>query len=330
MKILFLLCLSLTVQAQSKAPIPVTVKSINDILIERRLTANAEVQSRNNSTLSAEVSAVVQAIHVDRGDAVTKGDLLISLDETDIQLQLEQAIANTQAAQARLSQAELRLARANQLNENNYISADDLLARQTDVAILKADLQGLKVAQKIVRRALHKTRIMAPFDGVVSERQAQVGQLLSVGNPVISLVQTSEPHIIAKIPSQLATQLSRADRMLFSFQQQQIPVALQQLSDVIDTMAGIQTARFKPLEDVQIGQTGELVWYLKGQLLPADLVVKRAGQLGVFIAQDDKAHFKPLDHAQEGRPVPIKNVPDWQVIIGGRERLQHLQAISLK
>jgi RND family efflux transporter MFP subunit len=330
MKKLLLLLTCLSAQAQTNTPVPVTTQALADVVIERRLTANAEVTAKHISTLSGEVSAVVKAVHVDTGDAVSQGQLLISLDDTDLSLQVEQAEANTVAAEARLAQAELRLQRANQLQASQYISADDLLARETDVAVLKADLQSLKVALKVARRNLEKTRIVAPFVGVVASRQAQLGQWLSVGTPLLSVAQTGQPQILARIPSQLAADLSHADQLLFVGQNQQVPVSLIQLSPVIDNLAGVQTARFSAADALPIGLTGELVWILKGQLLPADLVIKRQGQLGVFLAEGSVARFQPLPDAQEGRPVPLAEVPDWQVIIGGRERLQDQQAIQLK
>jgi RND family efflux transporter MFP subunit len=330
MKILIVLLFSLSVQAQQIPAVPVTTQALSEVVIERRLTANAVVQAKHASSLSAEVNAVVKVVEVDTGDTVKQGDLLIQLDDTDLSLQLEQAQASLKAAEARLAQAELRLQRANQLKQSQYISADDLLARETDVAVLRADLQSLRVARKIAARNLSKTRIEAPFDGVINSRQAQAGQWLSVGTPMLGLTASAEPQILAKIPNQLATTLSQADHMLFVHQQQQVPVTLTQLSPVIDDLAAVQTARFSSTEAIQIGLTGELVWILKGALLPADLVVKRQGQLGVFLADGQVARFQPLPDAQEGRPVPLNEVSDWQVIIGGRERLQDGQAIRLK
>ena len=329
MRILILLVITWVSTAQE--PIPVTVKPFKDVLIERQLKANAEVKALNNSQLSAELTALVNTIHVDVGDPVTQGQLLLELDPTDAQLQLEQAKTNTQATQARLNQAELRLKRANELNQSQYISADDLLARETDVAVLRADLMRLKVAEKTARRQIAKTKINAPFAGVVTARYAQQGQLLMPGATVMDLVETSNKQIHAKIPSHLANQLASADRIVFSQNGIETAVELLQLSAVVDQQAAIQSARFKPLSDgILVGQTGQLVWYLKDQLLSADLVVKRAGKLGIFIADNGTAKHMPLSQAQEGRPVPIATTKDWQVIIGGRERLQDGQAITVK
>ncbi len=311
-------------------PIPVTTKPLSEVLIERRLTANAQVVAANNSQISAEVSAVVLSIDADLGDEVQAGDVLLRMEDTDWRLQYDQAKANVQAAKARLTQAELRLKRANDLKQSQYISADDLLGRETDVAVFKADLKSMQVAERMALRQLEKTTIKAPFDGVVVGRQAQQGQLLQSGSPVIQLVQTQGAQIHAQIPTHLAAQLAQAKRLLFDIQGQQIPVTLTQLSAVVDAQAAIQLARFNSEQTVPVGQTGQLVWYLNGQLLSADLILKRSGQLGVFVAEQGTARFKPLPDAQEGRPVPINEAPNWQVIIGGRERLQDGQAIRVK
>ena len=330
-RLFLLLIISFASSAQQEiATIPVTVKPLSDVLIERRLSANAEVMALNDSLLSAEISAVVSALHVDVGDVVKKGDLLLSMDTIDANLELDQAKANTQAAKARLAQAELRLNRAKELEQSQYISADDLLARETDVAVLRADLLRFKVAEKSAARKTEKTQIKAPFDGIITARQAQQGQLLVMGAGMFQLAQSTGAEIHAKIPSHLANQLAQADRTLFMSKDHEIAVELIQLSSVIEQQTGMQMARLKPQAEIKIGQTGQLVWFLKGQLLSADLVVKRQGKLGVFIANNGQAQFMPLDGAQEGRPVAMQETPDWDVIIGGRERLQNGQAITVK
>jgi len=330
--LLFIWAFSVRAQTDQTPVVAVTVQPLSEVLIERRLTANAQVMAQNNSQLSAEITAVVNEIHVDLGDEVMAGDLLVSLDAVDVNLQLDQAKANSQAAEARLTQAESRLKRAKELKTSQYISADDLLSRETDVMVLQADLLRLKVAEKAAIRQAKKTKIKAPFDGVITSRQAQQGQLMVQGSPILNLVQTSDKQIHAKIPSHLSSQLATANRTLFAHNNIETPVELIKLSAVLETQTSMQTARFRPLDEVLIGQTGQLVWYLQGQLLSADLLVKRGGKLGVFIANDNKAQFIPLPEAQEGRPVAIKDTENWrgQIIIGGRERLQDGQAITVK
>ena len=337
LRCLLLLTLSLTALAQeeSTTSVPVTVKPLSEVLIERRLTANAEVMALNNSPLSSELTAVVEKINVDLGDAVKQGDVLIELDPVDYELQLSQTQSNLQAAKARLVQAQLRLDRANELKQNQYISTDDLLARETELAVQKAETQSLQVAVKSAQRQLEKTNIKAPFTGIVTQRSAQVGQLLTPGSLVLNLTQTVDQEIHAQIPSQLAATLNQAietpNSITFESGQFSVIVELLQLSAVINKQTAVQLARFKVIgQQPLIGQTGQLVWLLSDSLLSADMVVKRQGKLGVFIAENNTAKFQSLSQAQEGRPVVIDKNLNWQIIVGGRDRLQDGDAITVK
>ena len=67
-----------------------------------------------------------------------------SLIPTDYQLNLKQAEANLASSQARLSQAKAKLKRAQTLGDNQYISADELLERETDVMVFQAQIQAKK------------------------------------------------------------------------------------------------------------------------------------------------------------------------------------------
>lgn len=320
-----------SVQAQSQTPIQVTTKPLKSVLIERKLTANAQVMALNDTTLSAEITAVATAVHAEAGDLVEEGDLLVALDPVDYELQLAQAEANLQSSNAKLQQAKLRLDRANELKQNQYISADDLLARETELSVQKADYQRFLVAKKIAQRQLAKTQIKAPFTGVISMRTVQLGQLLSPGSPVLNLTQTNEREIHAMIPSQLVDTLGQAAQLFFTTKDFSTPVELIQLSPVINQQSSIQNARLKITGEIPaIGTTGQLIWHLKDAMIAADMVVKRNGQLGVFTAVGQQAKFQPLPNAQPGRPVPVEVSADWQVVVGGRERLQDGDVIAIK
>ena len=95
--LLFISCSSLA-QTDQAVAVPVTTQPLPAVLIERQLTANAEVMAVNDSQLSSEVTAVVSQIHVDTGDQVSQGELLLSMDAMDLNLQLDQAKANSKAS----------------------------------------------------------------------------------------------------------------------------------------------------------------------------------------------------------------------------------------
>lgn len=331
MRVFILLILSFSLNAETNK-VFVSAKPLNEVLITRNLSANAKVTAVNASMISNEVSSIVDNFYFDIGDEVKQDELLVSLDSSDYKLQYELAKTTSEATAARLKQAELRLTRAKELVQSNHISTDELLARETDVAVFRADSKRLKLSEKIAKRSLDKTQIKAPFSGIITERFVQKGELINKGTPVMKLIDNQNIQIIAQVPEKTAQLLQNADRMMFVSQHKETPVELIKLSQIIDQKTSLQTARLKPLHTVKVGQVGKLVWELKEQMLSADLVIKRNGQLGVFVVENKKAKFVSLPQAQEGRPVAIENPTslNWQVIVGGRDRLQDGQAIQVK
>ena len=78
------------------------------------------------------------------------------------------------------------------------------------------------------------------------------------------------------------------------------------------------------------GRTGELVWRVVSGRLPAGLLSRRDGRLGVFLHEDGRAVFHPLPAAQEGRPAAIDLPEDREVIVQGQQRLQDGELISVR
>jgi hypothetical protein len=69
------------------------------------------------------------------------------------------------------------------------------------------------------------------------------------------------------------------------------------------------------------------VWREAQPHLPAELLVQRAGRLGVFVAEGGKARFHPLPQAQEGRPAPLDLPPEARIATQGRHAVQDGQAL---
>ena len=316
--------------ALAQTGVPVTTQPLTEVLVERALSAPAEVVSANRASIAAEVSAVIAEIHADVGQSVEQGQPLLTLDAADYQLALDQARANLASNAARIKQAEIRLQRAKELSDKQYIAADDLLARETDVVVLKAERKALEVAVASAKRNMAKCAIEAPFNGVVTERAGQVGSFVAIGAPLVTFVETDQIEVDAEIPAHLADSLSQASELSFASDGRQWPVTVDRLSPVIEPGLRAQRARLQfTASAAPIGLSGELNWRIEGGLLPADLIVRRDGQSGVFVANNDIAQFILLSNAQEGRPVPVSLPADTTVIVGGRERLQDGDAIRV-
>jgi len=328
---IILICLCMPVSAWAQAGISVRTQPLSEVLVEFERRAPAEVRALNDSSISAEVSAIVLSVHADVGQIVAKGDLLLELNPTDYQLNLKQARANLASSQARLSQAKAKLNRARTLGDNQYISADELLERETDVMVFNAQIQANEVAVSIAQRNLDKCSLTAPFDGVVGKRMAQVGSFVRNGDPLIAVTQVDQFELNAEIPDSQADEVRNTGLIRFESRGQAWPVELLRLSPVIESQGRTRQARFSFVAEApSIGRSGELAWRVGAGMLPANLISRRNGILGVFLLDSGKARFASLPGAQEGRPAKVDLPASSLVITMGRERLQDGASVSVQ
>jgi RND family efflux transporter MFP subunit len=332
MRFIAILALLLTTITPSLAlaQVPVSVEPLESVLVDLERRAPADVRPLNDSLIAAEVAAVVQGVHAEVGQQVAKGDLLLQLDATDYELGLRQAEANLVSAKAQKAQADAKLERATELLENQYLSADALLDRETDVAVWAARILEAEVAIAVSQRNLEKCRVTAPFNGVVAERHAQVGAFVTNGNPLLRLTQVDQFELDAEIPVSVADSLETAETVEFLSRGQRWPVSLLRLAPTIEKERRSRRARFTFTGNAPaVGRSGEVVWQVEDGQLPSNLVARRNGQLGVFLHVDGKAVFKILPGAQEGRPVMVGLPGGSEVIIRGRDRVQDGDAVTV-
>ncbi len=311
-------------------PIPVTVQRLGDLLIDKELRAPATVISANRAMVTSEVSALIADVPVDVGDTIREGETLVVLDDDNNRLMLSQAKARMVALKAQIAQATHRLAKAEELLEKSFVSDDELLARQTDLAVLEANRQEQAVLIRIQELALKRTTITAPFDATVVERQAQVGSYAMPGTVLMTIVQIDGREIDAEIDPRYAVALPAVSELRFVSQGREWRVELARLSSVIETDTRILRARLKfPGDPAPIGLTGELVWREATGLVPVAQVVQRGTMLGVFVANSNTARFVAMPGAQEGRPAPVDLPPDTLIVVRGQARLQDGDALSI-
>jgi HlyD family secretion protein len=157
------------------------------------LVASGYVVARRRATVAAEITGRVAEVLVEEGMAVTKGQLLARLDETlastDVATansRVDSAVASVAAYRAQLADAERILRRTRDLAKSHLASEADLTHADTQVIDLGAQLAraeaDLGTARSDARHAaemLGKHRIVAPFAGIVVDKNAQPGEIIS-------------------------------------------------------------------------------------------------------------------------------------------------------
>lgn len=313
-------------------PAPTFVlKTVAELAIHPERSAPATVVAKHEARLSAEVAAPVLAMPVDVGQTVRKGAVIARLDARDAELALERATAAVAQAEARHAQAKAQFAQARALREKNFISAEVLTLRETELAAAAADLTAAIAQRETARRALEKHTLRAPFDAVVRARSGQVGELAAPGTVLLTLVSHGAPELAAQLQPRDVESLQRAvsPAPIFESLSGRHELRLLRISPLLDRESRSVEARLAFVgEPPAVGSEGRLIWREAQAHLPAELLVQREGRLGVFVAEGSRARFHALPQAQEGRPVAIDLPADARIVTQGRHALQDGQPLE--
>ncbi|WGS87517.1 efflux RND transporter periplasmic adaptor subunit [Methylomonas sp. UP202] len=147
----------------------------------------AQLTSRNATTLSAELAAVIKELTVRDGERFKKGQLLVAFDCSIQQAQLEKARATAQGA------------------AKTY-EVDQRLAKLESISVLEVDVAAAKLGEAkadvaLTQAGLEKCKIAAPFDGRVAELKAQRHQHLKVGDPIMDVLDDGQLEVKMIVPS---------------------------------------------------------------------------------------------------------------------------------
>lgn len=329
-KRLLLAVLSVGWQVSQAQPVPVSVQRLGDVRVEREFRAPASVLSANRAIITSEVTALIEVILVDVGASVDEGELLIRLDDDNARLSVAQAQANLKALEAQIVEAKQRLIRAEDLSTESYISDDELVSRQTAVAVLEATHQAQLVAIEVAELSLSRTRIIAPFDATVVQRQAQAGSFAQPGTQLLTLVQSDGREVDAELDPQYASSIAAGANVRYVSFGRDYPVEILRQSDVIEPDTRRLRARFRfSNEAAPIGSSGEIVWKEIPGVIPVGLIVQRGMELGVFAVIDGRAEFIEIPDAQEGRPAILDLPDDTLIVSGGQSRIQQGDELSV-
>ncbi|MEO6353832.1 MAG: efflux RND transporter periplasmic adaptor subunit [Burkholderiaceae bacterium] len=307
-----------------------TAKPLSQLAIYPESRALAQVVAENESRIAAEVSARIQQITVRLGQSVRKGAILVKLDQRQYQLSLEQAGNQVNLLQNRYKLAELQFAQAKALHASQFVSAQVLEQRRTEMAVLDSEIKIARHGVAQAKLSLEKTTLRAPFAGTVKERLAGEGELAAPGQPIVTLVEESKNELRARVPQRDIAALKGDKAPVFKQSGQTFPAKIVRIAAVIDPKAQTRDVILQAEQALVSGSAGELVWASNKPHLPAAYVQQRGAQLGVWVEEAGKPLFKPLPQAQNGRPVPV----DWplatRVIDAGRFALANPPAASAK
>ena len=173
--------------------------------MERVAQVVGTLAARDEATVAAQVAGQLEKITVDLGDQVSAGQELALIDTAAYDALVRQAAANLARVQASAANATQNLQRVEGLRQGNIASNSDLDQAVAEAARTAADVKSAEAAQAIARLNLERSRVRAPFDGVIAQRSATAGDYLAIGSPIVRLVKMDPLRLRLDVPERQAS-----------------------------------------------------------------------------------------------------------------------------
>lgn len=207
-----LMCLfTLSATAQGgPPPASVSIDTATEESMSSLFVAPGTVVSRNDARISAEVVGLLTWV-AEVGTQVEAGQALARIEDKPFQLRLRQHDATILRLEANASYLGSQLERFERLVKQNSVTRDQVEELRSQIEMAKQDIVGARVQREQTLYDIERTTVKAPFTGRVTERQASVGEYISVGGVVMRFVDVANVEVRAQAPVSVARYL--ADNM---------------------------------------------------------------------------------------------------------------------
>lgn len=188
------------------AEVPAVALQPDNIAVaaERELSSGPSISgtltAERQATLRAEVAGAVTQTLVEQGQTVKTGQVLVKLDDSAIRDGVLSARSAARTANEALVVARRNAERSERLAQAGALAERDLEQARWSVMNAEAGLADANARLASASKQLEKTTLRAPFNGVVSERQVNAGDVLQVGNPAITMVDPASLRLEATVP----------------------------------------------------------------------------------------------------------------------------------
>ncbi|NDP58585.1 MAG: efflux RND transporter periplasmic adaptor subunit [Oxalobacteraceae bacterium] len=167
---------------------------------EAKAEFSGDVRPRIESRLGFRVGGKIVARKVEVGSLVKRGQVLMQLDPQDLQLAQLQTAAALKAAQSNRDLARAEQQRYEELRARNFVSQAVLDAKQTAFQAAQASFDQATAAARNQSNQTGYATLVADVDGVVTGIDAETGQVVAAGTPVVRVAQTREKDVVIGIP----------------------------------------------------------------------------------------------------------------------------------
>lgn len=219
----FLLSISLltTTMTMNAEPSAVHISEVEEKMIVPTVSVTGNVYSRNDVRITAGISSRINSV-VEPGSLVAKGDILITLDNTDLLLQKKEQQALIKKAKFDIAFVDKELARQTQLAKKNGISISQLEQLKANRQTILSELELANIELEKINLLLSKTQNKAPFNGMVTQQMHFLGEDVAQGANLLRLTNLDQLEVRVQVPLNYANRIKSSDRItLYGFNSRQ-------------------------------------------------------------------------------------------------------------
>ena len=282
------------------------------------LTASGYVVARRKAAVASKGTGTLVFLAVDEGDRVKKGQIIARLDDSDVAASLRRARENLRVAEADLDEAKINFERMQKLVGTRAIAQANYDAADARYKRVLATIEAAKFAVQEAEVAVENTRIIAPFDGTVLKKNADVGEIVaplagavSSRAAVVTIADMSSLEVDADVSEANITRVSanqNCEITLDAYPQQRYPGYVSNIVPTADRAKAtvMVKIRFKQYDQRVLPEMGAKITFLVAGAsadatnvkpvltVPAAAVATRDGRQVVFQIKEDRAVEVPV------------------------------------
>ena len=280
---------SSTSTAEPLVAAPVQIREV-----AQTYSADGVVEATRQSTVSAQISGRVKEIYYDVGDSVQKGQVILRIDQGEAAQALAGSQAQVMQAQAAMHNAKSNYDRARQMFAQKFISQAALDKAEADYKMALAQAAASQAGEGQAAVAQSYTAVVAPYGGMVAARLVQVGEMVTVGQPLMTGFDPAKMRVIVNVPQDKLQEIGACPDAAIEFPA--IKLKVQAAAVTVQPLADARTHTTQVRIDLPAKQAGVypgmfvrahfVVGKAKKMLIPASSVVRRSEVIAVYVVGD--------------------------------------------
>ncbi|MGB8857478.1 MAG: efflux RND transporter periplasmic adaptor subunit [Burkholderiales bacterium] len=302
-----------------------------------------EVRARHEADLGFRIAGKIISRPAELGTAVKKGALLASLDPQDVRLGAEAARSQVAVAQTEFEFAKAELDRNKELLEKNFISKAVYDAKLNSFNSAQAKLATARSQAAVSANQSAYASLKADFDGTITAVNAEVGQVVAAGQPVMKLAKLDEKEVVINIPENRLADVKKVENIavrLWSAPDKIYRGKVREVAPGADATTRTYTAKISILEaaDVKLGMTANVILQQNGTanvaLIPLTALYQGDNRPAVWVvdSKNSLVNLRPIVTGpyREDGVVVLSGLADGElIVIAGVHKLSPGQAVRL-